>query len=362
MKTSQRQTSPRGEVKSTYSQEVSLANHSVAPDSERERMITVTSGRRCYAQYGRYSPLGSLVKTLLASSRWYSPARRLRWDAQTLCSRRITYTERSSGSPSTKSARVLSVQDMPSSRLLFRLVPSERPTGGTGFGLSQGLLPTPTAIDSGTGRVNKSQSPNAKERPTIGMAARMGLLPTPCAQDGKNSTLPPSQEKRCSLIAKVMQADLLPTPMSKDWKAGQRVDGATKTRPSGETYSAQLSDLAASDLLPTPMSTDIHHGKRVKELKAAGGDTFHSRANGETRPNGLTDFLDFNGLLPTPRVNKVNGLDLNNEALANRNKGNLEEAVAKIVTSCPPTDGATSQLNPLFVCDMMGFPITWLDI
>ena len=108
------------------------------------------------------------------------------------------------------------------------------------------------------------------------------------------------------------------------------------------------------------MSTDIHHGKRVKELKASGGDTFHSRANGETRPNGLTDFLDFNGLLPTPRVNKVNGLDLNNEALANRDKGNLEEAVAKIVTSCPPTDGATSQLNPLFVTEMMGFPSDWL--
>ena len=146
------------------------------------------------------------------------------------------------------------------------------------------------------------------------------LLPTPCAQDGKNSTLPPSQEKRCSLIAKVMQ----------------------------------------DNLLPTPMSTDIHHGKRVKELKASGGDTFHSRANGETRPNGLTDFLDFNGLLPTPRANKVNGLDLNNEALANRDKGNLEEAVAKIVTSCPPTDGATSQLNPLFVEEMMAFPLDWL--
>ena len=242
-----------------------------------------------------------------------------------------------------KSARVLSVRDMPSSRLLFRLVPSEHPTGETGFGLlptamTQGLkrsgkngrtefyplellptptvmedrrkpngdtarqkklmsnlnpfsiqelLPTPTAIDSGTGRMNKSQSPNAKERPTIALAAKMGLL-------------------------------------------------------------------------PTPMSTDIHHGKRVKELKAAGGDTFHSRANGETRPNGLTDFLDFNGLLPTPRANKVNGLDLNNEALANRDKGNLEEAVAKIVTSCPPTDGATSQLNPLFVEEMMAFPLDWL--
>ena len=245
-----------------------------------------------------------------------------------------------------KSARVLNVRDMPSSRLLFRLVPSEHPTGETGFGLSQGLLPTPTvmedrrkpngntvrqkklmsnlnpfsiqellptptAIDSGTGRVNKSQSPNAKERPTIGMAARMGLLPTPCAQDGKNSTLPPSQEKRCSLIAKVMQADLL----------------------------------------PTPMSTDIHHAERVKELKAAGGDTFHSRANGETRPNGLTDFLDFNGLLATPTARDWKG------AQGRVYKGESMDLPMQV---CPPTDGATSQLNPLFVEEMMAFPKDWL--
>ena len=75
--------------------------------------------------------------------------------------------------------------------------------------------------------------------------------------------------------------------------------------------------------------------------------------------DGKTEFYPLE-LLPTPRANKVNGLDLNNEALANRDKGNLEEAVAKIVTSCPPTDGATSQLNPLFVEEMMAFPLDWL--
>ena len=241
-----------------------------------------------------------------------------------------------------KSARVLSVRDMPSSRLLFRLVPSEHPTGETGFGLlptamTQGLkrsgkngrtefyplellptptvmedrrkpngdtarqkklmsnlnpfsiqelLPTPTAIDSGTGRMNKSQSPNAKERPTIALAAKMGLL-------------------------------------------------------------------------PTPMSTDIHHGKRVKELKAAGGDTFHSRANGETRPNGLTNFLDFNGLLLTPSATDGMRANFTMESLRNHNKpnaerSNLSEQIAHKV------GGGTSQLNPLFVQEMMGFSADWL--
>ena len=270
--------------------------------------MTATSGRRLSEPFTKSDPLGSLARTLLESSRWFSPARRLKWEAVPLFSARITYTERSSNTSSKPSAKTSGVKDIPSSRLLFRLVPSERPIGGTACGLlptvqTQGLkrcnaegktefmpldlLPIPTSIDRGSGRINKSPSPGAKERPTIALAAKMGLL-------------------------------------------------------------------------PTPMSTDIHHAKRVKELKAAGGDTFHSRANGETRPNGLTDFLDFNGLLPTPRANKVNGLDLNNEALANRDKGNLEEAVAKIVTSCQPTDGQASQLNPLFVTEMMGFPSDWL--
>ena len=43
------------------------------------------------------------------------------------------------------------------------------------------LLPTPTSIDSGSGRINKSPSPGAKEHPTIALAAKMGVLPTPTA-------------------------------------------------------------------------------------------------------------------------------------------------------------------------------------
>jgi hypothetical protein len=46
------------------------------------------------------------------------------------------------------------------------------------------------------------------------------------------------------------------------------------------------------------------------------------------------------GLLPTPRANQVNGCDLNSEALASRNKGNLEEVIAGWVTGLLPTPQA----------------------
>ena len=104
-----------------------------------------------------------------------------------------------------------------------------------------------------------------------------------------------------------------------------------------------------------------------------------------THRTGGTGF----GLLPTVRANQVNGCDLNSENLATRNKGNLEETVAKWVTGLIPTpmsqDGKNStappsqvgrdtlpgmvaagktsqQLNPQFVLEMMGFPPDWTEL
>ena len=61
--------------------EDSLASLSAWPDKEKEWMITVTSGLKCSGLYGKSGQLGSLVRMLLESSRWYSPVRRLKWEA-----------------------------------------------------------------------------------------------------------------------------------------------------------------------------------------------------------------------------------------------------------------------------------------
>ena len=75
MKTSRKQILQSGVEKSMSSPEVFPASLFLAPDSERERKMTATSGRKCYERYGRFSPIGLLVKTLLESSQWYNPAR-----------------------------------------------------------------------------------------------------------------------------------------------------------------------------------------------------------------------------------------------------------------------------------------------
>lgn len=173
-------------VRSMFSQEDSHANLSPSQVEERERTITVTSGLRCFERYGRYTPLGSLVKTLLASRRWWSPAKSLRWDAQTIFSRRITYTVRKAGSPSTKSVQTSKPKDIPSNRLLFQLVPSEHRTEE----IESGLLPTPNAMDiphknmeiNGRGRRNPKKGKTDHSLGLEDMAVAQ-LLPTPTACD-----------------------------------------------------------------------------------------------------------------------------------------------------------------------------------
>lgn len=283
-----------------YSPQDFHVSPSAWPDSERERMMTATSGRRLSELYVKPGPLGSLARTLLESSRWFSPARRLKWEAVPLCSEKVTEKEYCYGrnTSSKPYAVTLNEKVTKSGRLLFRLVPSEHPTDGTGCGLLQG-----------------------------------GLLPTPRA------------------------TEIVEDPDKFVKRNGDRKPGCMPNLSSMAAYRA--------DLLPTPMSTEVRHGQRVKELKEAGGQTFHSRENGETRPNGLMDYMDFHGMLPTPTAMNYKG-SVSFEKLK-RTDGkmrtdDLKNIPVMIGQHCQQTDGATSQLNPLFVQEMMGFPYLWTEL
>ena len=245
---------------STSSQEVSHASPFPLPAGERARRTAVTSGLTCSVPFTRSGPVGLLVRTLVASSRWYSPARRLTWDVSPLCSERISlYTVSGRNTSSRPSAVILSVKDIPSSRYLFRLVPSVPRTEGT--------------VSS--------------------------LLPTPIASDFKVRG-PGSQQKG-------------------------------------------LPESIREMLLPTPTATEIHHWQRVERWKRQGRTSMHETEDGEKNPNGLTDFLDFHGLLPT--------LEHIGRKGKNPRQGGLPDFFAQT--------GRSFQLNPLFVAEMMGFPTSW---
>lgn len=256
---------------STSSQEVSHASPFPLPAGERARRTAVTSGLTCSVPFTRSGPVGLLVRTLVASSRWYSPARRLTWDVSPLCSERISlYTASGRNTSSRPSAVILSVKDIPSSRCLFRLVPSVPRTEGTAYG----LLPTPMARDY------SPRGPN-------------------CLQKG-------------------------------------------------------LPEIIREMLLPTPTAAEIPHRQRVEHWKRQGRTSMHEKEDGEKNPNGLTDFLDFHGLLPTPTARDWKGaptLENFKRKGKNPHQGSLPDFFARA--------GRSFQLNPLFVAEMMGFPVNW---
>lgn len=136
-----------------------------------------------------------------------------------------------------KSAKNLKQQDIPSNRLIFQLAVSEHPTEENVSGLlptvqTQGLkrcnrkgktefmpldlLPTPTATDKGSGRINRSPSPGAAERPTLALAAKQGLLPTPCATEATKftKTFNPNSQMGKSLTA-LANSGILPSRSQK---------------------------------------------------------------------------------------------------------------------------------------------------
>lgn len=127
-----------------------------------------------------------------------------------------------------------------------------------------------------------------------------------------------------------------------------------------QDHQSQFPDGARSNSLggqwssSTPTAMEVKHSNRVKGLKEQGVKGMYSRKNGALRPNGLTDFLDFNGMMPTPSARDWKGCTNPGVKKVNGNVygETLPDTVKKVT-------GSTSQLNPLFVEEMMGFPLMW---
>ena len=320
IQTSHVQTSESEEEELMSLQEVFLVNHFPSQAKERERTITVTSGLTCSGPSMRSGPIGSLVRTLLASSRWYNPVRRLKWEVNPLYSERVAlYLKDGSNMLLKPFAAILNGKDIPSSRYLYRLAVSGLPTAGSGYG----LLPTVTAQDF------KLRGPNSSQQGLPGIIRAM--------------------------------------------------------------------------LLPTPLATEIHHLERVHKWKQAHVPSLHSQIDREKKINGLSDFLDFYGMLPTPVASDASVgavMGKNDKIIVTPNgkirkinqKGNVWSIGLGRMAELLPTPtardwkgaasleslkergripeknslpdffartGKSFQLNPLFVAEMMGFQPDW---
>lgn len=126
---------------------------------------------------------------------------------------------------------------------------------------------------------------------------------------------------------------LLPTALTQGLKMCE--NGKTKFYPVG--------------LLPTPRTKDVGRGS-VKDAKYENGVFFRENKQGVRWGVQLPDLIA-SGLLPTPMAGDYRS-GMQNLAGGNHTQ-QLNDTVAYHA-------GKTSQLNPLFVEEMMGFPTSWI--
>jgi hypothetical protein len=269
--------------------------------------------------------------------------------------------------------RVENLKAAGATRINSRVNGEQRPNGLIDFMQFYDLLPTPVVVDNPhpNSKVNENgrrYNNKAESSHSMGLADRAmhDLLPTPNASDCHNQNTAGDHDLEKGYLRGVA-VDM--------WKKGL--------------------------LLPTPLVVEREHPERVENLKAAGATRINSRVNGEQRPNGLIDFMQFYELLPTPiagdchNPNPPDGkantrrreqgwtIQLNERArmgilptpflgtvtatsgcrTEKFGKGrniSPKELARKIAESTELDNaGKTSRLSPLFTEEMMGFPLMW---
>ena len=290
--------------------EASHASRFPSPGSEEARRMTVTSGRKCSELLTSSSPLGLLARMLLGSSQWRSRMVNLSWRAERLTAARertITrqYCYNAKKCCSTVSSEISKTRDIPSSRLLFRLVPSAPRTDATGYS----LLPTPTAQEAisenrlgGCEEIYYDKTGKPRRRLKSGTAS-MGL-------------------------GKMARTGMWPTPKASDADMG--MTARTSGRPIEKSTHLQTQVYIAERMWPTP---------RAKES----GDYQYSGGNHNKPIPTLAGAVK---MFPTPTASSGTG-----EGHSSSKQGgvNLKTEVG-------------GKLNPLWVEWLMGFPIGWTDL
>ncbi len=211
--------------------------------------------------------------------------------------------------------------------MFFQLQASTLPTEEIGSGLlPTEMLPTPTTQDY------KRRGPNSKQQGISNTENWVGMLPTPIAGDGM-----------------------------------RHVNGNTTTiengrfvrtsKATGTKFGATLGMAAATGMLPTPV---VQYGGIAKKEEIEG---MNKVKNGK-RVQGLNlQDLAINKMLPTPCARDYKGdrtlTDGKNMTKKGQEMGMTLEQSARVLAQKAEETSKTSQLNPQFVEEMMGFPENW---
>jgi hypothetical protein len=181
--------------------------------------------------------------------------------------------------------------------------------------------------------------------------AVMGMLPTPNTCDANNANNKDNHDVKRGYLRGFASMGLLPTPRSADVEGGcvndvQMENGSYfRTNKDGVRWGVKLRDIVESGMLPTPTAFDYNTARKPETFKKA---QERHKAKGVNLQNPLKQMAAM-GMLPTPQAQegeKITGLE---------NQDSMTKRVRQIV-------GTTSQLNPRFVAEMMGFPPNWTEL
>jgi hypothetical protein len=223
----------------------------------------------------------------------------------------------------------------------------------SGFVYRRGILPTPTSFDRKT--CKQTVSGWTVTRPSgetfmagLRMLAYNGLLPTPTTQEiahpdaeisSTGRRLPKSDggATHSMGLADLAHHKMLPTPEANNYKNGHRTISPRIERKLEQGWAVGLNDRATLGLLPTPLASQATHGGP-------------NQRDSSGRP-GLQ--MAAMAMLPTPTTSSRNGGTAKEREDGVSRRSELNHLVAQDF-------GTASQLSPLFVEEMMGFPRYWI--
>lgn len=358
-------TPPNTVAESTYLPQDSPVSLFQSQEHKKALMMNALYGQKTSELFESASPIGLFSKMLLASSAFQSQRVSLRWRMK-----RLSYfikkrnKKQSTSELSNESLTICTKQDtyfprIPKERqsfLLSQLVPSTHRTDET----ECLLWPTVMASDATSGaiigkndqfKITKSGMPrkiNGKGTEGSGGLARLVQIPNP----------------------------LLPTPIKSDAMGGAVELNEKGMRKVGAGYSGSLKDYANAQILPTPragMTANISEERKYdknnnlesqlsKILLPTVTEDSASNRKGKYKQGGKPLSMVVNGLLPTPLVRDFQA-PVSPEAMTRKDGKLRNDSLSNLPTMlgehAHQRTGPTSQLNPRFVAEMMGFPPDW---
>jgi hypothetical protein len=341
--TSQKQISLFTEEQSTSLVVASLANPTQVQESDLAKKMRDISGRKCLEQFGKFNRVGLWARTfadlLIGTGDWYSTRCKLSWKLK-----------------ATKS-----------SRFYFQLVPLTHHTEETAFG----LLPTPTASDNPEKNTGKMKQDGLQKR------ARTGLLPTPtCMDSSKNgdmtgaakllmgaTTRSSGQQIQRTLTDAVQMEILKENPALAMELASKEFMKRTKL-PTQIEFVEWIKTIGTQKELSEKLNlklTKVEHWFRKDKI----GFSYPSIEDWTLIKShyqvpmeldnkmSYQESIEWKGLLPTPTLQEYTNSTLPPSQIK---RNNIAGVLLRKGVS------AHSQLNPLFVEEMMGFPKNWTTL